>query len=209
MIRRLSLPILILALATSSYGKGPKKPAAPKEADPPADTTPPPTSQPSDNSALIKAQSDLQAARAAAKTKYESDPAWTTALANLKSAEADSDAAVKPVLAAEKNDASYKSAADELAKAEDKMTELRQSDEPNASEMSAAASSAMTARAKMRSLEKSAVAADPSASAAQQKLIDAQAAMTKLREDEQKTIDADAAVIAAKEEVDSAKTAHS
>ena len=54
--------------------------------------------------------------------------------------------------------------------------------------MSSAARTAMSDRAALRALEKSAVTNDPTAGAAAQRLTDAQATMTKLREDEESTI---------------------
>ena len=214
MIRRTFILLTVLSLATSAFAKpgggGPGKGGQKKQpAEPPADTTPPASqpSQPSSNNpALQKAQADLQTARAAARTKYESSPAWTGAVAALKSSQADNDSAVKPVLEAAKNDAKYKATAADLSATEAKMSTLRQSDEPDPAAMSAAAKTAMSDRATLRALEKSAVSSDPTAGAAAQRLTDAQAAMTKLREDEESTISADPDVIVAKQAVDDAKT---
>ncbi len=144
-------------------------------------------------------------AEAAARTAYESDPAWTAAARELKAAQAAYDDAVPGALKALKARDDYRAAQARLDAAQAKVDSLQTYGTSDAATSSDAAAAAMNARLEVRSLEARAVSLDPAANAAQHRLAVAKAATADLRLKESAAVDADPAVVAAKAAVATAK----
>jgi len=213
------LLVLLLVAAKHSYqkndsGHGPGKATNQptenqQQPDPQQETPPPPPPAPADappahqaNPELAKAVADLQDLDKKLKGEFEASPEYTQALADVKQAQTDYDAAAKEALAGNERYTAGVAAQKDL---ESKLDAARKNSDERAS-IATLAIDAMNNRMAVRHLEEDACAADPKARDAKTKLKTAQDALSKMRHDFQASLSTNADYAAAKKAVDDART---
>jgi hypothetical protein len=137
------------------------------------------------------------------REESEKSPEMTQALADVKAAQADYDAAAKPALEKVHATAEYKAAADAKVRDQSQIDQLRGTP-GNEAQISTLAQDAMTQASTANKLEADAVAKEPSALAAKAKVAAANAKLSELRGQVNGSLTKNPDWIAAKKAVDDA-----